>query len=114
MCIRDRAHADPFHLPGLQDITAHIDFSMIARAAIDGGLELLCYTNQAAFLLAAGIGDLLLRTPPDDAARYLPQAHAVGVLLSPSEMGELFKVIVLGNNVCLPPQYLRYDRSDRL
>ena len=115
MChYRHQAHADPFHLPGLQDISAHVDFSMVARAAIDGGLELLCYTSQAAFLLAAGIGDLLLRTPPDDAARYLPQAHAVGVLLSPSEMGDLFKVIVLGHNVSLPPSYVRYDRSDRL
>jgi len=115
MChYRHHAHADPFFLPGLQDITSHVDFSMTARAAIDGGLELLCYMNQAAFLLAAGIGELLLRTPPDDAASYLPQARAVGMLLSPSEMGELFKVIVVGKKVGLPPQYLQYDRSDRL
>jgi SAM-dependent MidA family methyltransferase len=115
MChYRHHAHTDPFFLPGLQDITSHVDFSTIARTAIDEGLELLCYMNQAAFLLAAGIGDLLLRTPPEDAASYLPQARAVGMLLSPSEMGELFKVIVVGKKIGLPPQYLQYDRSDRL
>lgn len=118
MChYRRRAHADPFHLPGLQDITAHIDFSLAARAAVESGLELLCYASQAAFLMAAGIGELLLRTPPEDAARYLPQAQAANVLLAPTEMGELFKALVIGKNVGLPPQFVRFarfDRSDRL
>ena len=55
--------------------------------------------NQAAFLLGAGIGELLLRTDPDDAMRYLPQANAVQKLVSPAEMGELFKVLVVGKGV---------------
>ena len=115
MChYRHRAHDDPFWLPGLQDITAHVDFSAMANAAEDGGMEVLAYMNQAAFLLAAGIGELLLRTSPDDTARYLPQASAVQKLLSPAEMGELFKVLVLGINVSLPEAFLRADRSHRL
>jgi SAM-dependent MidA family methyltransferase len=115
MChYRHHAHPDPFYLPGLQDITAHVDFSAVARAAAESGLEVLAYASQAAFLLNAGIGELLLRTPPDDALRYLPQANAVQRLLSPAEMGELFKVLVLGHGVHLPERLLRGDRSHRL
>lgn len=115
MChYRHRAHADPFFLPGLQDITAHVDFSAMARAAIEGGLDLLGYTSQAAFLMHAGIGDLLLRTSPSDAARYLPQANAVQRLVSPAEMGELFKVLAVGRNVRLPERFAGNDRSGRL
>ncbi|MGE5651168.1 MAG: class I SAM-dependent methyltransferase [Bacillota bacterium] len=115
MChYRHHAHPDPFYLPGLQDITAHVDFTAMARAAIDGGLDLLGYTSQAAFLLDAGIGDLLLRTSPEDLLRYLPQANAVQKLISPAEMGELFKVLVLGKNAQLPDRFVRNDRSHRL
>lgn len=115
MChYRHHAHGDPFYLPGLQDITAHIDFTAIARAAIEGGLDILGYMNQAAFLLDAGIGDVLLRTPPSDKLRYLPQSNAVQKLTSPAEMGELFKVLVVGKNVQLPAKFDRSDRSHRL
>jgi SAM-dependent MidA family methyltransferase len=115
MChYRHHAHADPFYLPGLQDITAHVDFTAIARAAVEGGLELLGYMSQAAFLLEAGIGDLLLRTPPTDKLRYLPQANAVQKLTSPAEMGELFKVLIVGKKVQLPANFDRSDRSHRL
>ena len=115
MChYRHHAHPDPFFHPGLQDITAHVDFTAMARFAIDSGLDLLGYTSQAAFLLDAGIGDLLLRTPPDDAMRYLPQANAVQKLISPAEMGELFKVLVVGKHAQLPDAFVRNDRSHRL
>jgi SAM-dependent MidA family methyltransferase len=115
MChYRHHAHPDPFYYPGLQDITAHVDFSAMARAAIDGGLDLLGYTGQAAFLLDAGIGELLLRTPPDDPLRYLPQANALQKLVSPAEMGELFKVMAVGKGVELPARFARNDRSHRL
>jgi SAM-dependent MidA family methyltransferase len=115
MChYRHHAHADPFYWPGLQDITAHVDFSAMAGAAAEGGLELLGYMSQAAFLIGAGIGELLLRTPPTDPLRYLPQANAVQRLTSPAEMGELFKVLVLGQGLELPPQLVRGDRSHRL
>jgi SAM-dependent MidA family methyltransferase len=99
MChYRHRAHADPFFLPGLQDITSHIDFSAVARAGDEAGLELLGYTGQAQFLINCGITDIMLRTPPENAAAYLPQAAAAQQLLSPAEMGELFKVIALGKD----------------
>ena len=115
MChYRHHAHPDPFYLPGLQDITAHVDFTAMALAAQDAGLEVLAYMNQAAFLLGAGIGELLLRTDPADAARYLPQARAVHMLVSPAEMGELFKVLVLGKGVTLPAALARADRSHTL
>ena len=103
MChYRHRAHADPFFLPGLQDITSHIDFSAVARAGGEAGLELLGYAGQAQFLINCGITDILLRTPPENAAAYLPQAAAAQQLLSPSEMGELFKVIALGKDYAAP------------
>jgi SAM-dependent MidA family methyltransferase len=115
MChYRHHSHPDPFYLPGLQDVTAHVDFSAMARAAVDSGLDVLGYTSQAAFLLEAGIGDLLLRTPPDDPLRYLPQANAVQKLLSPAEMGELFKVLAVGKQAALPDRFGRNDRSHRL
>ena len=115
MChYRHHAHPDPFYLPGLQDITAHVDFTAMALAAQDGGLEVLGYMNQASFLLGAGIADLLLRTDPADTMRYLPQSNAVQKLLSPAEMGELFKVLLVGHGVRLPEALARADRSHRL
>ena len=115
MChYRHHAHPDPFYLPGLQDITAHVDFTAMAVAAQDGGLDVLGYMSQAAFLIGAGIGDLLLRTDPQDASAYLPQANALHKLLSPAEMGELFKVLVVGKGLALPPQLQANDRSHRL
>lgn len=115
MChYRHHSHPDPFYLPGLQDITAHVDFTAMALAAQDNGVDVLGYMNQAAFLLGAGIGELLLRTSPDDPMRYLPQANAVQKLVSPAEMGELFKVLIVGKDVTLPDAIVRADRSHRL
>jgi SAM-dependent MidA family methyltransferase len=115
MChYRHHAHADPFYLPGLQDITAHVDFSAIARTAVNSGLDVLTYTGQAAFLIDAGIGDLLQRVPATDRLRYLPRANELQKLTSPAEMGELFKVIALGTRVELPEKFSRSDRSHRL
>jgi len=112
MChYRHRAHGDPFFLPGLQDITSHIDFSAVARAATDAGLDLLGYTGQAQFLINCGITDIMLRTPPENAAAYLPQASAAQQLLSPAEMGELFKVIALGKDYRTP--LLGFASGDR-
>ena len=115
MChYRHHAHPDPFYLPGLQDITAHVDFTAMALAAQDAGLDVLGYFSQAAFLLAAGIGELLMQTDPEDALRFLPQSKAVQKLVSPAEMGELFKVLVVGHGVALDPALERADRSHRL
>ncbi|MDQ9170930.1 class I SAM-dependent methyltransferase [Oxalobacteraceae bacterium R-40] len=115
MChYRHHAHPDPFYFPGLQDITAHVDFTAMARAGLETGLDLLAYMNQAAFLLSAGLGDVLLRTSPVESLHYLPQANAVQKLTSPAEMGELFKVLVMGKNIGLPDSIIRSDRSGRL
>jgi len=99
MChYRQHAHTDPFFLPGLQDITAHVDFTAVAEAALAAGGRLAGYTTQANFLLDAGIADLLAQTPADQPGRYLPQVAAVQRLLSPAEMGELFKVMVIARD----------------
>jgi SAM-dependent MidA family methyltransferase len=90
---RHHALDDPFYLPGLCDLTAHVDFTAVADAGLEAGLDLCGYTSQASFLLAGGITALLAKTPPDSAARYLPLSSGVQKLLSPAEMGELFKVI---------------------
>jgi SAM-dependent MidA family methyltransferase len=108
---RHRAHGDPFYLPGLQDITAHVDFSALASAATDAGLEVLGYAGQAQFLVNCGITDLLAEENPEDSRRYLPAAAAAQKLLSPSEMGELFKVLAVGRGVEQP--LLGFARGDR-
>jgi SAM-dependent MidA family methyltransferase len=100
MChYRHRAHGDPFFHPGLQDVTAHVDFTALARAAREGGLEILGYCNQAQFLVNCGITELLGREDPADAARYAPLAAQANKLLSPAEMGEIFKVLAVGRGV---------------
>jgi SAM-dependent MidA family methyltransferase len=115
MChYRHHSHAEPFYYPGLQDITAHVDFTAMALAAQDAGIDILGYLNQAGFLIGAGIGELLLRTDPTDIKAYLPQAGALQKLVSPAEMGELFKVLVIGKNVDLPEAIAAQDRSHRL
>jgi SAM-dependent MidA family methyltransferase len=115
MChYRHHAHPDPFYLPGLQDITAHVDFTAMALAAQDAGLPVLGYMSQAAFLLVAGIGELLLEYDPEQAISYLPHSRAVQKLVSPAEMGELFKVLIVGKDVQLPDAIVRADRSHRL
>ncbi|MFZ2525305.1 MAG: SAM-dependent methyltransferase, partial [Candidatus Ferrigenium altingense] len=100
MChYRHHAHDDPFFLPGLQDITAHVNFTGIAECGIDAGLELLGYTSQAFFLLNCGITELIKDTPPENLRDYLPLSAQLQKLTSPAEMGELFKVMVLGRGI---------------
>jgi SAM-dependent MidA family methyltransferase len=108
MChYRHHAHADPFFLPGLQDITSHVDFSAVAAAARDGGLEVAGYTSQAQFLVNCGITEVMSRTPAEDSARFLPLANQAKRLTSPAEMGELFKVIALGRGFTAPLEGFR-------
>jgi SAM-dependent MidA family methyltransferase len=88
---RHHSHGEPFYLPGLQDITAHVDFSALLDEAFANNLELLGYTNQAHFLMNLQMLDKLkaLTASP----QYPLHAQAVGRLLSEAEMGDLFKVI---------------------
>lgn len=109
---RHHALDDPFYLPGLCDLTAHVNFSAVARAATTAGLTLAGYTGQANFLLNSGLTELLMQTSPADAAAYLPQANAVQRLVSPAEMGELFKVIGFAKGG-IPP-LAGFARGDRM
>jgi len=103
MChYRHHAHDDPFYLPGLQDITAHVDFTAIAEAGLEAGLKLLGYTTQAGFLINCGITHLLQETPAENVSTYFPLAAQAQKLMSPAEMGEFFKVIALGKNLAEP------------
>lgn len=108
---RHHALDDPFYLPGLCDLTAHVDFSAVARAGEAAGLALAGYASQANFLLNSGLAELLMDSSPADAAAYLPQANAVQRLVSPAEMGELFKVIALTKGEL--PQLTGFARGDR-
>ena len=103
MChYRHHAHDDPFFLPGLQDITAHVDFTAIAESAIDHGANLLGYTSQAHFLINGGITDLISDISPDNLREYIPLSAQIQKLTSPAEMGELFKVMAVGKGIDTP------------
>lgn len=112
MChYRHHAHGDPFFWPGLQDITTHVDFSGIAHAGGQAGLDLLGYTSQARFLMNCGLTDLLGELDASDPMAFLPVANAVQKLVSEAEMGELFKVIALGKGMDEP--LLGFAAGDR-
>lgn len=92
---RHRAHADPLLLPGLQDITAQVEFTAVAEAAQAAGLDVRGFTTQAHFLLDNGIERLLAETTPDMVSEYLRLAAQAKTLLLPGEMGERFKAMLL-------------------
>ena len=96
------AHTDPLLNIGLQDITAHVNFSSIAYAGVDNGLQLSGFCSQAQFLMNCGILDLMAQVSPSDMAGYAPLAAAAQKLLSPAEMGDLFKVIAFSKNMDVP------------
>lgn len=93
------AHSNPFINLGLQDITAHVNFTAIAAAGLAQGLSLHGYCNQAQFLINCGILDLLSLISPEHIETYMPMSTAVQKLLSPAEMGDLFKVISFTKNL---------------
>lgn len=109
---RHHAHGDPFLWPGLNDITAFVDFTAMAEAGFEAGLEVLGYTTQAAFLFNCGILDCLARRGPETSADYIRAARAVQRLTTPQEMGELFKVLALGRGIDLT--LVGFTRGDRL
>jgi SAM-dependent MidA family methyltransferase len=116
MChYRHHAHDDPFLYPGLQDITAHVDFTAVAEAGVGNGLQLLGFASQAQFLINCGITGLLQQFSPSGAAAYAAVASQAQKLLSPAEMGELFKVIALGKNFNEPLMgFIQGDKRHRL
>jgi SAM-dependent MidA family methyltransferase len=112
MChYRHRAHGDPFAHVGEQDITAHVDFTLLAEAAHDAGADVLGYATQAQFLVNCGITDVLAEVNAENALHYAPIAAQAQKLLSPAEMGELFKVLAVGRNLAAP--LAGFSRGDR-
>lgn len=100
MChFRHRVFSDPYRLPGLQDITANVDFSALARAGQDCGLALAGYTTQAHFLIDTGMDELIAGSDASDMRRHLTLVQGAKQLLLPGEMGERFKVMALARDV---------------
>ena len=109
---RHHAHGDPFMWPGLNDITAFVDFTAIAEAGFEAGLDVLGYTDQANLLFNCGVLDCLARRAPEESTDYIRAAKALQRLTGPHEMGELFKVIALGRGISQP--LIGFLRGDRL
>ena len=116
MChYRHRSHPDPLILVGLQDITAHVDFTAVAHAGANAGLDVAGYTAQAPFLLGNGLTELAQLTPEGDVRQHLDVTQQIKKLTMPSEMGELFKVIALGRELDIPLMgFMFQDRRNRL
>ncbi|MBL8435581.1 MAG: SAM-dependent methyltransferase [Zoogloea sp.] len=109
---RHHAHGDPFMWPGLNDITAFVDFTAIAEAGFEAGLDVLGYTDQANLLFNCGVLECLARRAPEESTDYIRAAKALQRLTGPHEMGELFKVIALGRDISQP--LIGVLRGDRL
>lgn len=100
MCYyQHHGHDNPLILQGLQDITAHVDFTALAQTAIDNDLEVAGFQSQADFLLAGGITELTLAHDAADELALLQQASEIKRLTLPTEMGENFKVLTLCRNI---------------
>jgi SAM-dependent MidA family methyltransferase len=100
---RHHAITDPLYLPGLCDLTSHVEWSSLAKAVLAAGATEIYFNNQGNFLLEAGIGDLVLeKMDPANATAFLPVSNALQKLLSEAEMGELFKVFAFTKGLDLP------------
>lgn len=117
MChYRHHAHSEPTYLLGLQDITAHIDFTSLAKSASAVDLTVAGYIDQANFLTNCGLTNIMTRKAGNDLNQMARLAQQAKLLLLPSEMGELFKVMMLTKNL---PQhswlgFMHGDRRHRL
>ena len=96
---RHRWHGDPLILPTLQDITASVDFSVLARAGEAAGLARVGFTTQGWFLVGCGLTSFLAESDPDDTVRYAALARAARQLTLPGEMGERIRVLALGRGL---------------
>ena len=111
---RHRAHADPFLWPGLQDLTASVDFTALAEAGTRIGFELAGYCAQAQFLIGNGLGEAL------EAAQELPEIERLRLvqeakrLTLPGEMGERFQAMGFQRGVDFEPAFALGDLSGRL
>ncbi|MEG3157821.1 class I SAM-dependent methyltransferase [Lysobacter zhanggongensis] len=112
---RHRMHADPLLWPGLQDITASVDFTALAEAGVAAGFDFAGYCNQASFLLGNGLAGVLQRIEAiDDAVERQRRTNEVKRLTLPSEMGERFQVMGFEKDVEFGAAFLAGDLSFRL
>ncbi|WP_243042889.1 class I SAM-dependent methyltransferase [Dyella sedimenti] len=116
---RHRAHNDPLHLPGLNDLTASVDFTALAEAGNSAGFGVAGYLSQAQFLIGSGLQEAFgaaYEGAPDEAARYR-LAQEVKRLTLPDQMGERFQAMLFARGmevVPLPAELLEADQGDRL
>lgn len=89
-----RAHSNPFFYPGLQDITAHVDFTAVAEAAYHSNFKVAGYTTQAHFLMSTGLLEAA-EDPNRSVIDQLKISQQIKTLTMPDEMGENFKVMAL-------------------
>lgn len=109
---KHHAHDTPLKNIGTQDITAHVDFTALAVAAQAAKLDILGFTTQANYLIYAGLSDLL--SEDLEIKAQLHQSQAIQTLTLPHEMGELFKVMILGKNVEPLADFTEFDQRRRL
>ena len=112
---RHRAHGDPFHLPGLTDITAFVDFTALAEAGVGAGFDLAGYCAQASFLINCGLPERLaaIEGIADPVERHR-RHNEVKRLTLPGEMGERFQAMAFQRGVDIRPLFARGDLSRRL
>jgi len=105
MChYQHQSHSNPFFYPGIQDITAHVDFSAVAQAGSDAGMEVKGYCSQGGFLLSLGVLENfeIARESGMTSSDSITLSQEVKKLTLPHEMGELFKVMALSRNYPYP------------
>ena len=112
---RHRAHDNPYVWPGLQDITAWVDFTAVAEAGRSAGMRVAGYTSQAQFLLAGGIDELASQAFVAGAQAQAKLAHGLRQLMLPGEMGDAVKAIALTRgSVDAPPAFAGRDMRSSL
>ena len=111
---RHHGNTDPLYLPGMQDITAHVDFTAVAEAADSAGLRVAGYTSQAAFLLGCGIEQMLEAMASGQDAEWFALIEGFKRLVLPTDMGERFRVMALARGLQGDPEGFGQDMRFRL
>ncbi len=100
MCyFQHHAHSNTMLYPGVQDVTCHVNFSLVAEAFQDQGLNIAGYTNQGFFLAGCGLEALYQQQDTQDEEKFLRLTRGIEQLIMPTAMGETFKVIGVTKNI---------------
>ena len=114
---RHHAHNDPFHLPGLNDLTASVDFTALAEAGNSAGFGVAAYLPQAQFLIGAGLQQVFEQVQPQDEHGRYRLSQQIKTLMLPDQMGERFQAMLLARGLDalpLPAELLAADQGGRL